>query len=181
MHGKLRPALIWAIVLLAGLGPLVIAVQSPLLAWRQGIYILAGFAGILGLGLLLLQPLLAAGLLPGLAAPRWRWVHRLGRIALTCCIALHVIGLWVTSPPDKVDALLFRAPTWFSVWGVLAMWLAFGAAGFGLMHRSLHIPPRIWRRAHGGLGIAVAALTVAHVVPIATEQCITAESVVTFS
>ena len=54
MHGKLRPALIWAIVLLAGLGPLVIAVQSPLLAWRQGIYILAGFAGILGLGLLLL-------------------------------------------------------------------------------------------------------------------------------
>ena len=103
MHGKLRPALIWAIVLLAGLGPLVIAAQSPLLAWRQGIYILAGFAGILGLGLLLLQPLLAAGLMPGLAAPRWRWVHRLGGIALTCCIALHVIGFWEEDIPGNIS------------------------------------------------------------------------------
>lgn len=41
---------------------------------------------------------------------------------------LHVVGLWVTSPPDVIDALLFWSPTPFSFCGVVAMWAVFASA-----------------------------------------------------
>ena len=77
-------ALIWAALAVAVGVPLAAAAASPLLAWRGPVYILAGFAGIVGLGLVLVQPLLIGGYLPGLAAyrggvpatgsaARWRW------------------------------------------------------------------------------------------------------------
>ena len=47
--------LVWGALVLAVAVPLLAAAASPLLAWRQPVYIAAGFAGILGLGALLIQ------------------------------------------------------------------------------------------------------------------------------
>ena len=63
-----RAAWIWAVVAIAVVMPMAIAAASPLLAWRDPVYIAAGFAGILAMVLLLFQPLLAAGYLTGLPA-----------------------------------------------------------------------------------------------------------------
>ncbi|MEO0763593.1 MAG: ferric reductase, partial [Pseudomonadota bacterium] len=60
----MRDTLIWLGLATAIAAPIVAAAFSPLLQWRDGIYITAGFAGILGMALLLVQPLLAAGDLP---------------------------------------------------------------------------------------------------------------------
>lgn len=159
---RLRAVLIW--VALAGivLVPLVAAAQSPLLQWRQPVYIAAGFAGIFALVLLLLQPLLAGGYLPGLAAPRGRVLHRWTGALLVLVVIVHVAGLWITSPPDVVDALLFRSPTPFSVWGVLAMWAVFLSALLALFRRKLRVRPRTWRLAHTAFALVIVAGTVIH-------------------
>src|SRR5262245_4367706 len=52
--------------------PIAAAAASPLLEWRGPVYILAGFAGMIALGFMLVQPLLIAGYLPGLSAYRGR-------------------------------------------------------------------------------------------------------------
>lgn len=56
--------------------PVALAVASPYLAYRNPAYILGGFAGIVCLALLLIQPLLAAGYLPGLSPVQARRWHR---------------------------------------------------------------------------------------------------------
>nr|WP_319386568.1 ferric reductase-like transmembrane domain-containing protein [uncultured Roseibium sp.] len=159
---RLRAILIW--IALAGivLVPLVAAAQSPLLQWRQPVYIAAGFAGIVALVLLLLQPLLAGGYLPGLSAPRGRVLHRWTGAVLVLVVIVHVAGLWITSPPDVVDALLFRSPTPFSVWGVLAMWAVFLSALLALFRRKLRLRPRTWRLAHTAFAFVIVAGTVIH-------------------
>ena len=73
---SLRAALIWTALAALILVPLAFAATSPLLQWRQPIYIASGIAGIVGLALLLLQPLLAAGLLPGVSVLHGRRIHR---------------------------------------------------------------------------------------------------------
>lgn len=160
----LRVALIWGGVTLAILGPVWIAAQSPLLAWRDTVYILAGFAGVLGLGAMLLQPLLVQGSLPGLSGGAGRRVHRWWGAGIVALVAAHVGGLWITSPPDVLDALLFRAPTLFAPLGVIAMWaLVFAAL---LLFVRARIPLRLWRRVHAGC-VSVAVLgTVGHAVLI---------------
>jgi predicted ferric reductase len=151
---RLKSLLAWAALILLLAVPVLLAAGSPLLAWRQPIYIVAGFAGIAAMGLLLLQPLLAQGLLPGLSILRGRRVHRWTGAALVALVILHVIGLWIFSPPDVIDALLFRSPTPFAAWGVIAMWALFAAALLALFRRALR--PRQWRLGHGSLvGIAV--------------------------
>src|SRR6202008_4599032 len=60
-----RLTLIWAALTAAVCVPIAAAAASPLLAWRGPVYILAGFAGILALGLVLVQPLLAGADFPG--------------------------------------------------------------------------------------------------------------------
>lgn len=159
---RLRAILIW--IALAGivLVPLVAAAQSPLLQWRQPVYIAAGFAGIFALVLLLLQPLLAGDYLPGLSAPRGRVLHRWTGALLVLVVIIHVAGLWITSPPDVVDALLFRSPTPFSVWGVLAMWAVFLSALLALFRRKLRVRPRTWRLAHTAFALVIVAGTVIH-------------------
>ncbi|MEO0497578.1 MAG: ferric reductase [Pseudomonadota bacterium] len=154
-----------AILIWVGLGaalaiPLAVAAASPLLEWRQPVYIAAGFAGVIGMGLLLLQPLLAAGSLPGLRAIRGRRVHAVVGAGLVSAVVVHVGALWVTSPPDVVDALLFRSPTPFSVWGVIAMWAVFAAALLALLRR--HLRPAIWRLWHMGLAAIIVAGSVIH-------------------
>ncbi|MHA7774996.1 ferric reductase-like transmembrane domain-containing protein [Roseibium sp. M-1] len=155
--GRARPSLIWALVAAAILLPLVFAAASPLLQWRQPVYIAAGFAGILALGLMLLQPLLAAGLLPGLGGPRGRRLHRWTGALLVTFVLLHIAGLYLTSPPDVIDVLLLRSPTPFSLWAMIALIPLLAAALLAAFRRRLRLAPRTWRRMHLAL-VSIAIL-----------------------
>src|SRR5689334_7915409 len=109
-----KVTLIWA-GLAAALGvPLALAAFSPQLEWRDPLYIAAGFAGIVALGLVLVQPLMIGGYLPGPSAYRARRAHHWIGGALVLAVLVHVGGLWISSPPDMIDALTFASPTPFS-------------------------------------------------------------------
>lgn len=156
-----------AAVLWVGLGaaiavPLAAAASSPLLAWRDPIYIAAGFAGVLALALLLVQPLLGVRYLPGLARSKAAHFHRVTGGLMVSAILVHVLGLWITSPPDVVDALLFTSPTPFSAWGVIAMWAVFLTALLAAFRNRLKLRPRSWRIAHVSFGVIIAVGTVVH-------------------
>lgn len=157
-----RAAFVWLALATALAVPIAAAAASPLHQWRDWVYIAAGFAGIVGLALMLVQPLLIGGRLPGLAAYRSRRLHRWIGGALVVAVALHLVGLWITSPPDVIDALLFRSPTPFSVWGVIAMWALFAAALLAVLRRKLRLRPRTWRIGHTSLAIAIVLGTVVH-------------------
>jgi len=157
-----RVALIWAALAAAIFVPIAAAATSPLLAWRGPVYILAGFAGIVGLGIMLFQPLLIGGYLPGLSGRIGRRAHLWTGGALVLAVVIHVAGLWITSPPDMVDALLFTSPTPFSPFGVIAMWAIFAVALLAALRRRLGLRPRTWRIAHMLLAIVIVAGTVVH-------------------
>lgn len=159
-------ALVWFLLAASVVVPVSAAAMSPLLAWRDPIYIAAGFAGVTGLVLLLFQPLLAGGYLPGLSSNRARRLHQWVGASLVAAVVLHVVGLWITSPPDVIDALLFASPTPFSVWGVLAMWAIFATAFLAGMRRRVRLRPRTWRICHLLLAIAIVGGTVIHSVLI---------------
>lgn len=158
--GAIRVALTWSAVVLAVAVPLLLASTSPLLAWRQPVYIAAGFAGILGLGALLVQPMLIGGFLPGLSPAHARRFHRLTGGLLFASVVTHVAGLWITSPPDVIDALTFTSPTPFSPFGVVAMWAVFAAALLAASRKRLSL--RHWRRLHATLAAIIVIGTVVH-------------------
>ena len=160
----MRTPVVWTALLATALVPVAIAATSPFLQYRDAIYIAAGFAGILALALLLFQPLLAANLLPGPAPGESRRWHRGLGLLLVVLVVAHVGGLWLTSPPDVVDVLLFRSPTPFSVWGALAMWAALAAAIVAASRRRLG--PRTWRALHLALASLLVVGTVVHAVQI---------------
>ncbi len=160
----LRAVSVWLAVAAAIVVPLGIAAASPLLQWRQPVYVVAGFAGIVALGLLLIQPLLAGGYLPGLPVRRGRLVHRVVGAGLVLAVIVHVAGLWITSPPDVVDALTFTSPTPFSDWGVIAMWGVFAAALLAVLRDRLR--PRAWRIGHSAAVALVVVTSVVHAVLI---------------
>lgn len=160
----MRPILIWGALGLAILTPIALAAASPLLAWRSPVYIAAGFAGIAALGLLLIQPLLAGGWLPGYRGPRGRRLHRWIGLVLIAAVIIHVGGLWLTSPPDVIDALTFTSPTPFSDWGVIAMWALFAAAALAVLRR--RVPVRTWRLGHSALVMVAVICTIVHAVLI---------------
>ena len=109
-----RVALIW-VVFAAAIGvPIALSLTSPLLEWRGPVYITAGLAGMIALGLLLVQPALIAGYLPDLSAYRARRIHHWTGGAVVVALLVHIGGLWITSPPDMIDALTFTSPTPFS-------------------------------------------------------------------
>ena len=155
-----KAPLIWAALAAALCVPIAAAAASPLLAWRGPLYILAGFAGILALGLMFVQPLLAGGYLAGLSAWRGRRAHRWIGGALVVAVVVHVAGLWITSPPDMIDALLFTSPTPFSPFGVIAMWAIFAVALLAALRRRLGL--RTWRIAHMSLAVVIVAGSVVH-------------------
>ena len=159
-----RVALIWVAVAAAICVPLAAAAMSPLLAWRNAVYILAGFAGIIALGFMLVQPLLIGGYLPGLPGRIGRRVHHWIGGALVVAVVIHVGGLWITSPPDMIDALLFSSPTPFSPFGVIAMWAIFAVALLATFRRRLR--PRTWRIAHTLLAIVIVAGSAVHAILI---------------
>jgi hypothetical protein len=155
-----RLTLIWALLAAAIFVPIAAAAASPLLEWRGPVYIVAGFAGIIALGLVLVQPLLIGGYLPGLSAYRGRRAHHWIGGALVGAVVIHVAGLWMTSPPDMVDALLFTSPTPFSPFGVIVMWAIFAVAVLAIIRRRLGL--RTWRIAHMSLAVVIVAGSVAH-------------------
>lgn len=157
-----RRILIWGALAIAIGVPVVAAAMSPLLAWRQPVYIAAGFAGVVAMALMLVQPLLVGGYLPGLSARRGRRSHRWAGGTLVAALVIHVAGLWVTSPPDVVDALLFVSPTLFSVWGVVAMWAVFAAALLAAFHARWRLRPRAWRSGHTALVTIAVVGSVVH-------------------
>ncbi|MEM7490273.1 MAG: ferric reductase-like transmembrane domain-containing protein [Pseudomonadota bacterium] len=158
----MKAALVWIGLLAAVAVPIAVAAGSPLLAWRDPVYIMAGFAGVVGMVFLLLQPLLAGGHLPGLPTRGGRRVHAWIGAGLVAAVILHVGGLWLTSPPDVVDALLFASPTPFSAWGVIAMWAVFAAALLAAFRRRVRLRPRVWRLGHTGLAVVIVLGSVIH-------------------
>lgn len=154
--------LIWLVLAVVVAVPIAVAVTSPLLEWRQPIYVVAGFAGVCSMAFLLIQPLLVKGYLPGLHGARGKRMHRWVGCGLLVAVLIHVAALWITSPPDVVDALLFRSPTPFSVWGVIAMWAVIAAAILAAFRQRWHLKLRQWRLAHSALAIVIVAGSVIH-------------------
>lgn len=162
----MRGGLIWLAVALAVTIPLVLATVSPLLQWRGPIYIIAGFAGILALGLMLVQPMLISVGMPGLSPMQERRVHRWVGAIIVLAIAVHIGGLWYYSAPDVIDALTFASPTPFSVWGVIAMWAVIATALLAVIRRPIKMRPRTWRWLHTFLAVIIVVGTVVHAVLI---------------
>jgi predicted ferric reductase len=155
-----RALLIWGGLALALVLPLSFAATSEYLTWRDPVYITAGLAGVVALCLVLVQPLLAGGWLPGLHLIRSRRIHRTVGTVLVVAVVVHVAGLGITSPPDILDALLLRSPTPFSLWGVAAVWALFAAVLLIAFRRRLS--PRAWRIGHTSLVSIVAFGAVVH-------------------
>ena len=162
MRDRANRYLIWLVLTAAITVPIAAAAASPLLAWRSAIYILAGFAGIFAMVLMLVQPMLAAGHLPGLMGPPGRRLHRWVGFGLISAVAVHVIALWITSPPDVIDALLFRSPTPFSAWGVISMWALFLTGAVAVVRGRARLSPRTWKRIHLPLTTVVVSGSIVH-------------------
>lgn len=163
---NLCAVLAWGALTLAVAVPVIVAAMSPLHAYRGSPYIAASLAGVLSLGLLLIQPLLAMGWLPGARLARLRRWHRLSGAALVALVAIHVGGLLIASPPDAVDALLLRSPTPFSVWGVTAMWAVAATVVLVALRRRVRLRPATWAAIHNALALVVVLGTVIHAVQI---------------
>ncbi|GAA3868258.1 ferric reductase-like transmembrane domain-containing protein [Celeribacter arenosi] len=162
----LRAILIWSSIVGVIGTSLIVAAGSEYLAYRSPVYVGAGFAGVVGLALLLMQPLLVARLLPGVPMQAGRRIHRWTGVALVLAIAVHVVGLWITSPPDMVDALTFTAPTAFSSFGVVAMWALMAAALLAGLRQKLHLRPQVWRLGHTMAASIVVVGSVVHAILI---------------
>jgi predicted ferric reductase len=117
---------------------------------------------MIALGLVLVQPLLIGGYLAPLSAYRGRRAHHWIGGALVVAVAVHVAGLWITSPPDMIDALLFASPTPFSPFGVIAMWAIFTVALLAALRRRLGLRLRTWRIVHLPLALVIVAGSVVH-------------------
>nr|WP_246503714.1 ferric reductase-like transmembrane domain-containing protein [Plastoroseomonas arctica] len=156
----MRPLLVWAALAAAMIIPIAIAAGSPLLAWRNAVYIAAGFAGVVALALLLLQPLLSGSYLPGLRLRLGRRLHAWVGGAIVAAVLVHVGALWITSPPDVLDALLFDSATDFSAWGVVAMWAVFATALLAAFRSRIRLI--LWRLCHVVLAATIVVGSVVH-------------------
>ena len=163
---QLRGVLVWAGLGLIMVIPVLLATLSPYLAYRDAIYITAGFSGMVGLALLVLQPLLVSCVLPGFSAIRARSGHRWVGSGILVCILVHIGGLSLTSPMDVMDALMLVAPTAFSFYGVAALWASVFIALLVLLRRPLRLQPAVWRVIHGSLTLVLVVGTVVHALMI---------------
>ena len=156
-----RP-LIWIALIASAMVALFEASTSPLLEWRDPVYIAAGLSGVMALILLMVQPLLVGR---DLAKPRpleRKRIHALFGGLLVLALLLHVAGLWITSPPDMIDALLLRSPTPFSLWGVIGFWVILGVALLGASRKALKLRFKTWRMLHGSLALIAIISSIAH-------------------
>lgn len=157
-----QPWFVWGCLGLIATVAIFASLMSPLLAWRQPVYIVASVAGVLSLVILLFQPVLMLRQLPGVRISQGRKIHRWVGIGLVSCILIHVLGLWMTSPPDVIDALLFRSPTAFTPWGVVAMWAVFLSAAVVVVRRRISSKVITWQRLHRSLGFIIVIGSVVH-------------------
>lgn len=134
------------------------AVLSPLQQGREAVWVIGGLAGVAALVLLPFQPLLVAGVVRPL---RGRRAHRWLGITVLALVLAHVGGLWLYSPEDINDALLLRAPTPFSAWGVIGMSVLLIAGLLALSRRSLGAQSG-WRALHFALAALGAVCAVIH-------------------
>jgi Ferric reductase like transmembrane component len=161
---RMRAALVWAVLAAVLVVPIWLSASSPLLAWREPVYIVGGLAGVVAVAFLLLQPLLITGSLPGFSQRRGRRLHRWIGFGLVASVVVHVGALWITSPPDVMDALLFASPAPFAVWGVLAMWAVFATAILAVLRNRLRL--KVWSRIHITLAVGIVLGTVVHALQI---------------
>jgi hypothetical protein len=82
--------------------------------------------------------------------------------ALPLAVAVHVGGLWQSSPPDVVDALQFRSPTPFAAWGVAAMRALAAAAVLASPRRRTGPRAAVWRLCHLAAAAVAVVGTVVH-------------------
>jgi len=101
-----------------------------------------------------------------LTATQSRRIHQWAGGVLVLSVVVHVAGLWITSPPDVIDALLFSSPTPFSVWGVIAMWGIFAAAAMVMFRRKVKVRLAVWRLIHKALAVVIVAGSVIHAMQI---------------
>lgn len=166
MQSRLVAATIWVVLIALVIVPLLIASTSPYLASRDTAYIVAGFAGIVALGLFLLQPLFAAGYLRGVSPAQARKWHRRIGAAISICVVLHIAGLYLTSPPDTIDALLLASPTPFSIFGVVAMWGIIITVFLVVARKRLRLRYPAWQVTHKALAFIMVLSTVIHALQI---------------
>jgi predicted ferric reductase len=83
-------------------------------------------------------------------------------VLVVAVVVVHVVGLWITSPPDMIDALLLTSPTPFSAFGVIAMWAIFAVALLAALRRRLGMRPRTWRIVHTLLAVVIVVGSVVH-------------------
>lgn len=157
-----KSVLIWSTLALVLITPLIVAFQSPYLAYRDPIYIAAGIGGIAALQLFLLQPLLAGSHIPGLRPRSTRLWHRITGSLILIAVGVHIIGLYLTSPPDALDALFLRSPTPFSVYGVVALWGLIITALLARLRRKLPLRFQHWAVLHNVLALIIVCTTVMH-------------------
>ena len=153
---------IWAAMVV----PIALATTSPYLAYRVPLYIAAGFAGIVAMSLFVLQPLLECpvrALIAPATARRW---HRIIGASILILILAHAVGLYFVSPPDTIDASLLRAPTWFSLFGVVALWGAVLTALLAMTRLKLPMRPRSWERLHQSIASIIVIATALHAIQI---------------
>ncbi len=159
---KTSTLLIWCVLALGLSAPLLVATWSPYLAYRGTAYIAAGFAGIVALLLFVLQPLLAAGYVPGPRPRTARLWHRATGSLILVAVAVHIGGLFITSPPDTLDALLLVSPTPFSLYGVIALWGLIITALLVTLRRRLPLRYLPWAIVHNTLAFVIVISTVVH-------------------
>lgn len=160
------PIIVYCI--LAGLvaGPVAVAATSPLLSGREAVYIVGGMSGVIALALLLLQPILASGYLPSISSVKSKTWHRRIGFLLFLAIALHIVGLYLTSPDDLIDALLLISPTPFSLYGVVGMWAIIVTTLLVALRSNLSWHHTLWKLVHNVLGCIVVVASVTHAMMI---------------
>jgi hypothetical protein len=154
----------WILAVAVVVVPVAVAVASPLQAYRDPIWIVGGLAGVAGLALLFVQPVLIGNLLPGLHSVQTRPWHRWAGSAVMAMVLLHVGALYVTSPEDITDALLLVSPTPFALYGVIGLVGVVLTALIALVRTRL--PIGLWRAIHVALAAVIVAASVVHAVQI---------------
>jgi predicted ferric reductase len=159
---RMIAVLVWCLLAACLLVPVGIAAANPLQASRDALWIIGGMAGVVALALLFVQPLLAAGYLPGLSVLAVRRWHRLIGTLIIVTVGLHIGGLYLSSPEDISDALLLVAPTPFSVYGVIGLCGVVLTAILVALRSRSGLRYVSWRMIHNVLALAVVFATVAH-------------------
>lgn len=158
--------MIWSVLACVVIVPLFVAAGSPFLGARAAVYIIASMAGIVAMCLLLVQPLLAAGYLPGLRPLEARRWHRWLGSGLAIAVLLHIGGLYLTSPQDALDALLLVSPTPFSVYGVIGLWSLVLTVLLVAARSRMGLAITSWRIVHNGVAAVVVVSSVVHALMI---------------